>query len=137
MFGSKPARNNEIDSLVGSNSRIRGDVYFSGGLRVDGVIKGNVIAETDGSTLTTSENGKVEGDVRVHNIILNGEVIGDVYSTQHIELAPNAKVTGNVYYNVIEMSMGAEVNGNLIHMYEEGEEIVAAVQPKESANSRS
>jgi len=126
MFGgnSKSAvkQVNQIDSLVGGNSRVRGDIHFSGGLHVDGEVKGNVVAEMDGSTLTTSEKGHIEGDVRVHNIVLNGTVIGDVYSTSHIELAPNARVTGNVYYSIIEMAMGAEVNGNLIHMNEEGEE---------------
>ncbi|MFV2055534.1 MAG: polymer-forming cytoskeletal protein [Thiohalomonadales bacterium] len=126
MFGSNSKsavkQVNQIDSLVGGNSKIRGDVHFSGGLHVDGEVKGNVVAEMDGSTLTTSEKGRIEGDVRVHNIILNGNVIGDVYSTNHIELAPNARVTGDVYYSVIEMAMGAEVNGNLIHMNEEDEE---------------
>jgi len=125
MFGNqKSNRNNQdIDSLVGSSTRVRGDIHFTGGLHIDGVVKGNVVAESEGSTLTTSTGGRIEGDVRVHNIVLNGEVVGDVYSTSHIELAPNAKVNGNVYYNVIEMSMGASVNGNLIHMYEEGEEV--------------
>ena len=132
MFGNKSIKQHtsEIDSLVGSSTRIRGDVHFSGGLHVDGVVKGNVVAESDGSMLTTSDKGRIEGDVRVHNIVLNGEVVGDVYSTQHIELAPNAKVTGNVYYNVIEMSMGAAVNGSLIHMYEEGGESIAGVEKK-------
>ena len=65
--------------------------------------------------MTTSEKGHINGNVTVHNIVLNGEVVGDVHALHHIELAPNARVTGNVYYNVIEMAMGAEVNGNLIH----------------------
>ncbi|WP_455210095.1 bactofilin family protein [Kaarinaea lacus] len=117
MFGSsnKAKRNAEIDSLVGGNTKICGDVHFTGGLHVDGVIEGNVIAGSDNSVLTTSEKGQINGNVTVHNIVLNGEVVGDVHALQHIELAPNARVTGNVYYNVIEMAMGAEVNGNLIH----------------------
>jgi cytoskeletal protein CcmA (bactofilin family) len=101
--------------LVGGNTKICGDVHFTGGLHVDGVIEGNVIAESDSSVLTTSEKGQINGNVTVHNIVLNGEVVGDVHALHHIELAPNARVTGNVYYNVIEMAMGAEVNGNLIH----------------------
>jgi cytoskeletal protein CcmA (bactofilin family) len=117
MFGSsnKAKRNAEIDSLVGGNTKICGDVHFTGGLHVDGVIEGNVLAESDNSVLTTSEKGQINGNVTVHNIVLNGEVVGDVHALHHIELAPNARVTGNVYYNVIEMAMGAEVNGNLIH----------------------
>lgn len=117
MFGSgnKSKRNAEIDSLVGGNTKIKGDVHFTGGLHVDGVIEGNVIADSGDSMLTTSEKGQINGNVTVHNIVLNGEVIGDVHALNHIELAPNARVTGNVYYNVIEMAMGAEVNGSLIH----------------------
>jgi cytoskeletal protein CcmA (bactofilin family) len=114
--GSKAKRNAEIDSLVGGNTKICGDVHFTGGLHVDGVIEGNVIAESDNSMLTTSEKGNINGNVTVHNIVLNGQVVGDVHALHHIELAPNARVTGNVYYNVIEMAMGAEVNGNLIHV---------------------
>ena len=117
MFGSsnKAKRNSEIDSLVGGNTKICGDVHFSGGLHVDGAIEGNVVAEAEHSVLTTSDKGLINGNVTVHNIVLHGEVIGDVHALNHIELAPNARVTGNVYYNVIEMAMGAEVNGNLIH----------------------
>jgi len=116
MFGNKKnKRNVDIDSLVGSNSKICGDVHFSGGLHVDGEIEGNVIANDENSTLTTSERARIQGDVKVHNIILNGEVVGDVYGYKHIELAAAARVNGNVYYNVIEMAMGAEVNGSLIH----------------------
>jgi cytoskeletal protein CcmA (bactofilin family) len=128
MFGSsnKSKRNTEIDSLVGGNTKICGDVHFTGGLHVDGVIEGNVIAGSDNSVLTTSEKGQINGNVTVHNIVLNGEVIGDVHALRHIELAPNARVTGNVYYNVIEMAMGAEVNGNLIHT-KNGEKSVSNV----------
>jgi cytoskeletal protein CcmA (bactofilin family) len=116
MFGNKKSKTStDLDSLVGANTRFVGDVHFSGGLHIDGTIKGNVIAEGDDSHLTTSEKGRVEGNVHVHNIVLSGEVIGDVYALNHIELAPNARVTGNVYYNLIEMAGGAEVNGSLIH----------------------
>lgn len=116
MFSNKKAkRTTELDSLVGENTRFVGDVHFSGGLHIDGTIKGNVIAEGDDSHLTTSEKGRIEGNVHVHNIVLSGEVVGDVYALTHIELAPNARVTGNVYYNLIEMAGGAEVNGSLIH----------------------
>ena len=116
MFRSKKnKRNVDIDSLVGGNSKICGDIYFSGGLHVDGEIEGNVIANDESSTLTTSARARIQGDVKVHNIILNGEVVGDVYGYKHIELAADARVKGNVYYNVIEMAMGAEVNGSLIH----------------------
>ena len=116
FFGKKNnRRNSQIDSLIGSGTELHGDVHFRDGLHIDGVVRGNVIAEGEHSMLTMSEQGCIEGEVRVHNIVLNGEVRGDVHAFQHIELAPAARVTGNVYYNLIEMAMGAEVNGNLVH----------------------
>lgn len=121
MFASrKKIRSTKIDTLIGRNSEMLGDVKFAGGLHVDGTVKGNVIAEEDtSSVLTLSETGTIEGEVRVTNVVLNGTVIGDVHARQHIELAPHARITGNVYYHLIEMAMGAEVNGNLVHVAEE------------------
>ncbi len=119
LFGKKNTRrNSQIDSLIGSGTELRGDVHFKDGLHIDGTVKGNVIAEGESSILTMSEHGRIEGEVWVHNLVLNGEVIGDVHASEHIELAPAARVTGNVYYNLIEMAMGAEVNGNLVHEVE-------------------
>ena len=120
---NKNKRNSQIDTLVGSGTELRGDVYFKDGLHIDGVVKGNVIATGDSSMLTMSENGRIEGEVRVHNLVLNGTVEGDVHATEHIELASAARVKGNVYYNLIEMAMGAEVNGNLVHKAEKLAEI--------------
>jgi cytoskeletal protein CcmA (bactofilin family) len=109
-------KSTKIDTLIGQNSELHGDVIFSGGLHVDGVIKGNVYAEGDsGSILSVSERGLIEGEVRVPNIVLNGSVKGDVHAADHIELAEKARVTGNVYYKLIEMVRGSEVNGNLVH----------------------
>ena len=121
--GSKNKRNSQIDTLIGSGTELRGDVHFKDGLHIDGVVKGNVVATGDTSMLTMSEDGRIEGEVRVHNLVLNGTVEGDVYASEHIELAPAARVNGNLYYNLIEMAMGAEVNGNLVHKAEKPVEI--------------
>lgn len=116
MFGKRSGnKSGTIDTLIGQNTELRGDVVFSGGLHVDGTIKGNVKAEEgSGSILSVSERGLIEGEVRVPNIRLNGSVVGDVHATEHVELAPNARVKGDVYYKVIEMARGAEVNGSLV-----------------------
>lgn len=115
-------KSTKIDTLIGQNSELHGDVVFRGGLHVDGTIRGNVFADPDsGSVMSLSEQGVVEGEIRVPNVILNGTVKGDVYVTEHIELAANARITGNVYYKLIEMARGAEVNGSLVHCGDEGE----------------
>jgi cytoskeletal protein CcmA (bactofilin family) len=109
-----------VSTVIGQGTAITGDVAFSGGLHLDGKIRGNVSGDTEsGSTLTVSEQGTVEGDVRVENLILNGSVTGDVYANERVELAANARVNGTVYYRLLEMAMGAEVNGQLVHSEEQ------------------
>ena len=117
MFGSKSKNKNlKVDTLIGKNTEIKGDVVFDGGLHLDGKIIGNVYAEDDtGSTLIVSNSGSIEGDLTVPNIILNGEINGDVFASEKVELAKLAKVKGNVYYNFLEMAMGAKINGNMVH----------------------
>jgi len=122
MFSNKskkPVRAEKIDTLIGQNTQIKGDIIFNGGLHIDGIVKGNVIAENEsGSVLSLSERGTIEGEVKVPNIVVNGSVIGDVYAGVHVELAEKARINGNVYYSFIEMKRGAEVNGNLVHRVE-------------------
>ena len=135
MWGNtkKPKQTANIDSLIGQNTEIRGDVIFSGGLHVDGKVKGNVMAaEGDDSVLTLSERGTIEGEVKVPNVVVNGTVIGDVHALSHVELAAQARVHGNVYYTLIEMAMGAEVNGNLVHRAEKS---VVNMPKKESGGA--
>lgn len=116
MFGKKKGSQTAVRTLVGADTRVHGDVEFSGGFHVDGYVKGNVEAvKDDGATLSISENGCVEGSVVVPHLILNGTVKGDVRATERVELGPRARVIGNVQYKLIEMAIGAEVNGKLIH----------------------
>lgn len=119
MFGIGKKPSCAIDTVIGAQTRLEGDVSFTGGLHVDGVIKGSIAAEPGSdSVLTVSERGRIEGDVRVPNLVLNGAVEGDVHASERVELASHAKVEGNVYYALIEMAMGAQVNGNLVHRNE-------------------
>lgn len=125
--GKKPkSASTKVDTIIGQQTRIEGDVHFSGGLHVDGRIKGAIIAaDGSASVLTVSEHGDIEGDVRVPTVILNGTVTGDVHSEERIELAANAKVNGNVYYKLIEMAMGSAVNGSLVHRSEAESSVVS------------
>jgi len=117
---NKKQRSEKVDTLIGQHTELHGDIIFAGGLHVDGRIKGNVIAEKDGATmLVLSEQGVVEGEIRVPYIVINGQVVGDIYAFESVELAQHARITGNVYYNRIEVAMGAEVNGSLVHHHDE------------------
>jgi cytoskeletal protein CcmA (bactofilin family) len=91
-------------------------VHFKGGLRIDGHVKGNVVADADEeSMLVISEHAKVEGEVRVAHLVVNGEIVGPVHSTELLELQPKARITGDVYYKALEMHGGALVSGKLTH----------------------
>jgi len=119
MFGRKQRRHTVIDTLVGANTRVNGDLNFDGGCHVDGIVKGNVNADPESnSALSISEVGTVEGEVTVPYAVLHGIVRGDVCAAQRVELGPTARVIGNVYYNLIEMAIGAEINGKLVHQPE-------------------
>ncbi|MDB5838740.1 MAG: hypothetical protein JWQ23_692 [Herminiimonas sp.] len=133
MFGHKAK--NTIDSLIGLSTRIEGNVYFRGGLRIDGHVKGNIIAESDErSMLVISEQAKVEGEIRVDHLVVNGEIIGPVYSSELLELQPKARITGDVFYKALEMHGGALVSGKLTHNQVE-EQVLKLAPPKLAASN--
>jgi cytoskeletal protein CcmA (bactofilin family) len=112
---------NTIDSLVGVKTDIKGDIVFSGGLRIDGKIKGNITAKGDGnSTLVLSEHAVVLGNVTVPHVIVNGTIKGNVRAAERIEMQHKGEITGDVYYKVIEMAMGATINGSMVREGAEG-----------------
>jgi cytoskeletal protein CcmA (bactofilin family) len=115
MFKRTQNKNLKIDTLIGADTRINGDVEFSGGLHLDGYINGNVKANTPGANLRVSDRGSIEGSVLVTNIVLNGLVKGDVAAAERGEWGEKARVMGNVRYSVIETAVGAQINGKLIH----------------------
>ena len=118
MWGSKKnkIRSSKIDTLVGQGVEINGDIKFNGGLHLDGKIIGNAIAENgSNSVFIVSDKGRVEGDVSVSFAIINGEVIGNVYASEKLELSNKARITGDVHYSLLEMASGAEVNGKMVH----------------------
>ncbi len=116
MFSKKQRRHTVVETLIGSNSKLSGDLHFRGGCHIDGTIKGSVTADPDtDSALSISDIGNVDGGVTVPYVILNGIVKGDVFASRRVELGATARVIGNVYYNLIQMAEGAEINGKLVH----------------------
>ncbi|MBX9631842.1 MAG: polymer-forming cytoskeletal protein [Burkholderiales bacterium] len=117
MFGNKVSKpQTRIDSLVGAGTVVEGNITFSGGLRVDGRVRGNVIATGDeSSTLVLSEQAQIDGEIRVSHAVINGTVVGPVQGTEYVELQSKAKVTGDVLYRTLEIQLGAVVQGRLVH----------------------
>ena len=105
---------NTIDTLIGVKTEVNGDITFAGGLRVDGKINGNINAQGDGSTLVLSEHAEVVGNVDVPHMILNGKITGNVLCSERIELQPEAEIFGDLHYRIIEMALGATINGKLV-----------------------
>ena len=135
MFGAKDKPQvakpqNRIDCLIGAGTRVEGNVIFSGGLRVDGQVRGSIIVE-DGKagTLVVSEQAQVEGEIKVPHVVINGVVSGPVTSTEYVELQAKANVTGDVYYNSLEMQLGAVVQGRLVHQDSARSDKVVPLKP--------
>jgi cytoskeletal protein CcmA (bactofilin family) len=116
MFGKASKPQNRIDSLIGSTTRIEGNVFFSGGLRVDGAVRGNVAALPDQpGTLVISEHARIDGEVQAAHIVVNGTIVGPVNSLETLELQASSRVKGDVHYKSIEIQQGAVVEGRLVH----------------------
>ncbi len=112
-------------TLIAANTEVSGNLHFVNQLYINGHVKGNITADADSdATVIVSEEGSVTGEIRVPNVVVNGSVEGNVYATSRMELARNAEVKGNVYYKLIEMQLGAMVDGQLVH-----DETLGAEQP--------
>jgi cytoskeletal protein CcmA (bactofilin family) len=126
MFGDKKhAPQKRIDSLIGAGTVVRGDLVFSGGMRIDGQIHGNVTcADGKAGTLVVSEQARVDGEVRVSHVVVNGTVNGPVIAQDYLELQPKARVVGDVSYKTLEMHLGAVIQGRLEHLEPESGAVV-------------
>lgn len=126
----------QVETIIGGNTIVEGNIHFEGGLHIDGKLNGNVSAAPDSnSILILSEHGEIKGDVSVPNVLINGLVTGDVNATQRAELANNAKVNGNVYYALLEMAMGAAINGNMVHTNDADKRLLEHQSPRSPARS--
>jgi cytoskeletal protein CcmA (bactofilin family) len=122
MF-NRDTKQARIDTLIGKASRVHGDLEFTGGLHLDGSIAGNVRADpSEGSSLSISETGSIEGNVEADNVMLNGSVRGDILARERVVLGATASVQGNVYYGVIEMTLGAQIMGKLTRVSDKASE---------------
>jgi cytoskeletal protein CcmA (bactofilin family) len=116
MF-SRDSRQPRIDTLIGKGVRVQGDIEFLGGMHLDGAIAGNVRSDSaPDSTLSVSESGSIDGSVDVPNVILQGQVRGDIRGAERVVLGATARVEGDVYYGVIEMTLGAQITGKLVRI---------------------
>lgn len=120
MFGKKSESKPQgrIDSLIGAGTRVEGCIHFTGGLRVDGEVKGSILAAegASSSTLVLSEHARIEGAVSVAHLVTNGTVVGPVAVAESLEMQSKARIVGDVEYASIEMQQGAVIEGRLVHV---------------------
>ena len=131
MFGNKANKpQSRIDCLIGEGTTIEGNKEFSGGLRVDGNVHGNVLAgQGQSGTLVLSEQARIDGEIRVSHAVINGTVAGPVYASEYLELQSKANVTGDVHYRTLEMQLGAIVQGRLVYQPEGKSDKVVQLKP--------
>jgi cytoskeletal protein CcmA (bactofilin family) len=136
MFGNKVSKpQGRIDSLVGIGTVVEGDITFTGGLRVDGKVRGNVVSTGDQpSTLVLSEQARIEGEIRVSHAVINGTVVGPVHGSEYVELQAKASVTGDVHYRTLEIQLGAVVQGRLVHEQAESAKVMPLKPPVSQAD---
>ncbi len=137
MFRSKQPNKpqSRIDSLIGLGTKIEGNISFTGGLRVDGEIVGNVTAVAEQpSTLVVSEAARIEGEIRVSHLVVNGAITGPVYTAEFLELQSRSRVIGDVHYNRLEMHLGAIVEGRLVHRSSENKPVELKIAASNTGN---
>lgn len=98
-------------SIIATGAELVGDLRFQGAVQVDGRLTGNLSAVE--GMVRISVDGLVQGEIRAPHVIIDGEVQGDVYASEHLELGARARVKGTVLYGLMEMAMGAQIDGRL------------------------
>ncbi len=131
MFEKKSNKpQNRIDCLIGAGTVIEGNINFSGGLRVDGHIRGDVLATgSNPGTLVLSEQARIEGEIHVSHAVINGTVVGVMHAAEYVELQSKANVTGDIHYRTLEVQLGAVVQGRLVHQAEGKSDKVVQLKP--------
>ena len=127
----------KIDSYIGKDTLVEGNITFSGGMHIQGTVRGALASEDADSILILSEDGYIEGNVHIPYLILDGKIKGQVTSTQRVELTKNARIFGDLHYRFIEMSAGAEVNGTLIHFNEQPQPLLQNIEEEQDSETDS
>ena len=117
-------------TLISSETTITGDVTFTGQLDIEGTVVGSVQSASGDAVLRVVSGGRVAGEIKVPHATVNGKVEGDVHSSERLVLSEQAVIDGDVYYNLIEMSAGAKVNGGLRHSSNVADDLAAKREAK-------
>jgi cytoskeletal protein CcmA (bactofilin family) len=109
-------KQDDVVTLISRGSEVVGNLRFTNQLYLNGRVDGDIgAADHEDATIVVSETGNVLGDIHVPNVVISGQVEGNVYAAGRVELTATARVRGNVHYRLMEMQLGALVEGQLLH----------------------
>ncbi|SDT88312.1 bactofilin family protein [Halopseudomonas salegens] len=120
MWGADKRKKLDINQYSGKTTIIaldadfQGNIQFTGALQIDGRVEGNIVA--DKGLVRVSEHGIVEGTIKAPSVLINGQVVGDVEASEHLELDSKARIQGDLHYRFMEMVMGAQISGALHYL---------------------
>jgi len=100
---------NEIGSELAEGVELSGDFYFSNGVRVGGVVKGKIKAD---SVLEVSPTGKIDAEAEVRRISIQGEFRGTIHASERVEIHKEGKVHGEIYSPCLIIESGAFFEGH-------------------------
>ena len=124
-------------TLISSETTVKGDITFTGQLDVEGTIEGSIQAGSGDAVLRVVSGGRVSGEIKVAHATVNGKIEGDIHSSERLVLAEQAVIDGDVYYNLIEMSVGAKVNGGMRHSSSVADDLAAKREAKAAESTPS
>ena len=124
-------------TLISSETTVKGDITFTGQLDVEGAIEGSIQAGSGDAVLRVVSGGRVSGEIKVPHATVNGKIEGDIHSSERLVLAEEAAIDGDVYYNLIEMSVGAKVNGGMRHSSSVADDLAAKREAKAAESTLS
>jgi len=114
--GFRHATDGDITTILGKRDRTRGDLHVTGGVRVDGVVRGNIEPVSIDAAVIVSRTGSVQGNIHVHRARIDGRVKGNILTEGHLDLTSSAVIEGRVSYGSLSIEAGADVNGELSHL---------------------
>jgi cytoskeletal protein CcmA (bactofilin family) len=107
----RPRELNEtkLAGLIDMESDFKGDLSFKGSFRIEGNFKGTINSD---SLLVIGERGKVEADVKVGELVINGEIRGTLQASERIEVHNKGRVFGTLLTPTLIVEEGAYLEAN-------------------------
>ena len=101
-------------TLIEVGTLMKGEIIFDNELFVMGEVEGDLNSDSDLAKLVVSKTGKVQGEIRVPNVVVNGTIVGNVRASEKLEITGTARIFGDLHYSTIEIRGGSLITGRLV-----------------------